>query len=650
MGGGHQTTGRLRFIFPVLLLAYLPPAWAQRADENVLTSAEDAFGTTVGQESIGLYSANQARGFSPRQAGNIRIEGLFFQGSAIFGVPLSRRLVGRTVMRVGISAQSYPFPSPTGIADYSLRVPGNDYVLSTVARLGPYESTTGELDAQIPIIEDRLSLGFGLSGGRSISNQGTSSYSWSSALIGRWRIGESVEIIPFWGRTQIYDRELSPFIFMAGPYPPPKYKRGTYFGEDWTDLNRTDGSFGVIARANWSNWQLRLGAFRALSDFAEGAQHQYTNTQLDGSAVRRTLVFFGLPFPEKANSGEFRLSRPVIEGPRRHTFNVNARGRTSTRSEPSLVVVNISPATLGIPTPLPKPELTPIAGGIEKIRQGSLGLSYEGQWRDVGEFSAGLQRVFYKRTSENPDVKSVQNSWLYNATLTAYISDRLALYGSYTRGFEDSPTAPPGAENQGEGVGANITQQVDAGFRYSFGPSLKLIVGLFEVKKPYFALDSAFFYRRLGSIRHQGAEMSLTGELIDGLRVVTGLVLLKARLSGELVDQGTIGKIPTDSVPLKATFNIQYGPDSWHGFSFDARMTHDASYIANVQNTFKSPAIILVDLGARYRFTISDLPSSLRFQVTNVFNTYEWRFSNGNQFRVNPTPQRRFTLQLAVDF
>ena len=35
---------------------------------------------------------------------------------------------------------------------------------------------------------------------------------------------------------------------MAGPFPPPKYKRGTYFGEDWTNFNRTDSSFGVIAR------------------------------------------------------------------------------------------------------------------------------------------------------------------------------------------------------------------------------------------------------------------------------------------------------------------------------------------------------------------------------------------------------------------
>ena len=120
MGRCHQTTGRLRFIFPVLLLAYLPPAWAQRADENVLTSAQDAFGTTVGQESIGLYSANQARGFSPRQAGNSRIEGLFYQGPSIFGA-LSRLLVGRTVLRVGISAQSYPFPSPTGGAHFIFR-------------------------------------------------------------------------------------------------------------------------------------------------------------------------------------------------------------------------------------------------------------------------------------------------------------------------------------------------------------------------------------------------------------------------------------------------------------------------------------------------------------------------------------------------
>lgn len=53
-------------------------AFAQRARENAVAEASDAFGTLVGREQVGLYSSGNARGFSPSQAGNLRIEGLYF--------------------------------------------------------------------------------------------------------------------------------------------------------------------------------------------------------------------------------------------------------------------------------------------------------------------------------------------------------------------------------------------------------------------------------------------------------------------------------------------------------------------------------------------------------------------------------------------
>lgn len=43
-----------------------------------MTSADDAFGTAVGLQNVGLYSETDARGFNPQQAGNLRIEGLYF--------------------------------------------------------------------------------------------------------------------------------------------------------------------------------------------------------------------------------------------------------------------------------------------------------------------------------------------------------------------------------------------------------------------------------------------------------------------------------------------------------------------------------------------------------------------------------------------
>ena len=61
-----------------VLAVFSITAHAQRASENIVTSAQDAFGTTIGDESIGLYSSTNARGFSPKDAGNMRIEGLFY--------------------------------------------------------------------------------------------------------------------------------------------------------------------------------------------------------------------------------------------------------------------------------------------------------------------------------------------------------------------------------------------------------------------------------------------------------------------------------------------------------------------------------------------------------------------------------------------
>ena len=46
-----------------VLLAIPQSALAQRSDENAVKAADDAFGTSVGSEKIGLYNASDVRGF-----------------------------------------------------------------------------------------------------------------------------------------------------------------------------------------------------------------------------------------------------------------------------------------------------------------------------------------------------------------------------------------------------------------------------------------------------------------------------------------------------------------------------------------------------------------------------------------------------------
>src|ERR1700728_1938273 len=89
-------------IVAAICTAYISQASSQqRAEDNVVTAAEDAFGTSIGLQSVGLYSQNDARGFDPQQAGNLRIEGLYFDQETFATSPC---MVRETAMRIGIAA------------------------------------------------------------------------------------------------------------------------------------------------------------------------------------------------------------------------------------------------------------------------------------------------------------------------------------------------------------------------------------------------------------------------------------------------------------------------------------------------------------------------------------------------------------------
>jgi len=109
-------------------------ARAQHASDNPINSADDAFGLTLGLESVGIYNPGSVRGFSPITAGNVRIDGMYFD---LQGAPSNRVVEGSTI-HVGVSEIGYPFPAPTGIVDYNLRNVGGDSPTATIiANVGP---------------------------------------------------------------------------------------------------------------------------------------------------------------------------------------------------------------------------------------------------------------------------------------------------------------------------------------------------------------------------------------------------------------------------------------------------------------------------------------------------------------------------------
>src|SRR5216684_2342559 len=214
------THGVSALLFAMVSLVTLPAA-AQRTDDNAVTAASDAFGVTVGLQTIGLYGPTNVRGFNPAQAENLRIEGLYYDQQISYSNPF---LFNRSDIRVGIAAQSYSFPSPTGIVDYKLRTPGDAALFSVVLTRGPLNMNTAEIDAQYPLVKDVLGAAVSVAHWNDFDyNYARTSGSLGFSLLLRIRADARSEILPFVGYIHNGERQVLPTVFANGLNPLPMF-------------------------------------------------------------------------------------------------------------------------------------------------------------------------------------------------------------------------------------------------------------------------------------------------------------------------------------------------------------------------------------------------------------------------------------------
>lgn len=621
-------------------------AHAQRAAENAVNSAEDAFGTSIGSETVGLYSASSARGFNPQLAGNIRIDGLYFDQQA----QAQGRVYADTTMRIGLSAQSYPFPAPTGIADTRIRRPGDRLSGSATYTFGPYN--TNQLDAEIstPLVPGKLGA---------FATVTLASLDLDYASIYRQIVGggvlnftpnDNVNVLVF---DQFADAHgvVQPLIFTPNGVEPPEYDRRTYVTERWAKRHRQVNHAGMIASARlFGDWLLRAGMFRSFSALPEDHIVFYRNVQANGQGTMDAVR--NAPIHDLSYSGEVRLSRTFTENDRQHTLHFAVRGRDVEHVFGGGSSVSLGAVQLGIDNAFPAPNFGTLAPASQNhVSQITPGVSYVGRWLDVGELSVGVQKSFFKGEVTGPTLtpaRTESQPWLYNSTLAIYLGKNAALYGSYTKGLEESGIAPENAANRGDVLPVSLTEQVDAGIRYKFDSGVTLLAGVFEVKKPYFDRNTVNFFTELGDLTHRGVELSLSGRVLPGLNVVAGAMLLRARVEANAALATLIGPVPVGRVNRNVRLNVQYGPASWRGFSIDSQVNQDGPAYANRANSVRIDSNTTVDLGTRYTFKVFDTAASLRLRLQNVTNEYGWTVASSGYY--TPIPPRRFTAQLITDF
>ncbi len=624
------------------------PALAQRAAENAVDSADDAFGSTVGMEQTGIYSDQDTRGFSPTKAGNARIDGVYYDpvGS------LSNRLRIGNLVRVGFTAERYPFQAPTGIVDYRVRpIPqklGTSFATNQLA-FGGY---VREWDLRLPLAGDRL----GLIGGVALSDtrysDGSRMEAWGVTARFNVKVG-GLEITPHVSISRFTANHVRPLTVVSGSALPPLPEVRRYLGQDWAKGRNLNHNFGGVVRGRLlGNLSIRAGIFRAIGDRQENYSEIYAI--LPGGDPAAPLASHRLiADPEqllRSTSGEALLFYSFKTGAWQHRLIAGYRARDRLTEFGGSDIRNFGTVVYGMPDPEPEPQFSFTTPNSSRVEQSSWMLGYIGRLGNRLSVNLGLQKSSYHATFTEGASGRITNSrddpWLYNASMTWHISPAFSIYAGTQRGLEDSGAAPENAVNRNEQLPATRTRQYEAGLRWNFGHG-QLVVDAFDITKPYFTFDANRVFSEAGVVRHRGVEASLTGHFGKRLHVLAGAVMMQPRLDNAARDR------PAGTPSVFVKIDANYRTDIFGGLTPTASVTYIGARAVGAppapgQPQPMVPGYAMVDLGLRQSFKLGSVPVSFRMVALNVFDTAHWKVVAANTLQMEE--RRRFNLSVAVDF
>ncbi len=626
------------------------PAHAQQAEQNVATESDDAFGRQVGAEKSGLYSTSDVRGFNPSEAGNVRIDGLYYD--MINFVP--GRIVKSQSVRVGVAALRYPFPAPTGVIDYDLWVPADQTTLSVeMDTSNPLlDGPAVLIDFKLPVSKEISFMGGFL--GRNVTarpeggNQIFASY---SGMV-RWRPSDAVDLRLFNATFYTLDREARATYLPLGDQLPAQVPRGKFLGLDWTEFDQKTVVTGGISHIRLAKGlRIDAGLFQS-SDTLDKSYGDFLVGVTSDGRVSDRLVIASANNRDKSLSGEARLVREWSNGKLAHRLIASVRGRKRDRrvGGSSRMLLGPGPGNVFTNDGWDRPDYTTGAKDLDRVRQLVPGVSYSGVWRGRGSLDISVSKNDYKKhvdfgSPNRADIVSLDDSWLWNFSGSVTLNSKLSVYGGISRGAEDAPIAPENAINNSEAPPAIHTRQKEVGLRYAVAPGLTLVTGVFEISKPYYNLDRERFYRRLGTVTNRGFELSLTGRLLPGLNLVGGVLLLDPRITGE----DLAGRRPVGQIRRHAVANLDWRSRGGEGpLSIDLAFENFSGRIANPTNTLEAPGYSTVNIGARQRFDVRGVKLVLRPQITNLFNAYGWQVSANGGFTY--IRKRTAFVSLVADF
>jgi iron complex outermembrane recepter protein len=637
----HKKTHPLRF-------AILLSCCANVCAQSVQRAATDAFGTRIGDESVGLYSEGQVRGFSLQEAGNYRIEDAYFVRGARL---LSNSVVGGTTVRIGPNALGFDFPSPSGVVQYSLLSDARDRSELQLGLADALQSNSRPFARGY--FSRKSASGNSISAGlvafpNERYSDGVEASFYSLGFVARVQPVESLQLtalvdVADWQRNgdQLY-------AIADQTQAAPRARWFNYLGQEWNRSHTKDRNLGLISRYRGiANWTLSASSIVSQTDVPIYGFSLF-NLAPNGDASARAIVNQGRVVI--GGGHELKAVRQLASENTRSQINLSTRIRRSDFQSPQSDVFTTPSFSIFAPAPqIARPEsVAPDTFSRSSTDQEDVGIAY--QWRHKNQlaFNLGLRSI--STTLSNaplaaPPSKLQDRSTLYNAALVLPIAKNLTAFATTTRGLEEAGFAPANAANRFAALAPVQSKQTELGLKWQASETLSAIVTGFDLSKPDagLAADGRFDY--IGDVRHRGVEASFAGAITEQWNIVAGAMRMTPRLSGDNVARGLIGDEPVGRSAELGLLSFSYvpSPNSW---SVDASLNYFGRRPANAINSRYTGGNSTLALGLRYPFKFGTLPAQWRVRLFNAGNHFAWvAMTNGLQSFSAP---RRLDVQLIL--
>lgn len=244
--------------------------------------------------------------------------------------------------------------------------------------------------------------------------------------------------------------------------------------------------------------------------------------------------------------------------------------------------------------------------------------------------------------------KYKKNATTPGAAILFKATDKVSIYANYIEGLTKGEAAPLTAANYPTIFAPYKTKQTEFGVKFDQG-TFAHTLSLFEIKKPSAYTDLVTnIYTSGGEQRNRGIEWSFFGSPIENVRLMGGASYIEPEVTKTAI-QSNEGNMAVGVPKTQGKLGVEWDNEVAQGvLTLSSNATAVSKQYIDQENTLHIPGRTLIDVGARYKTSISNHPITFKADINNLMNKAYWGMPKLSNLALGAP--RTYMLSVSYDF